>query len=116
VCDFGTQIFVLDGMNLQRSDKLFLALGLVTMFSAFGVFAKKLMHQCSLRRVTVVPFIKMKGTIAPGRFEHRHTSLTVATLVFVLKWYSTPWISDVVLNFLFLCMKSREASPPPSTI
>jgi hypothetical protein len=40
VCDFGTQIFVLDGMNLRRSDKLFLALGLVTMFSAFGVFAK----------------------------------------------------------------------------
>jgi hypothetical protein len=36
----------------------------------------------------------------------------LAMLVFVLKWYFAPWTSDVVLNFLFLCMVSLEASPP----
>jgi hypothetical protein len=35
----------------------FLALGLATMFSAFGIFAKKLMRRCSLRLLTVVPFV-----------------------------------------------------------
>jgi hypothetical protein len=54
-----------------------------------------------------------KGDYSPVRFEHRHTSSTGATLMFVLKWYSAPWTSDVVLNFLFLCMRSREASPLP---
>jgi hypothetical protein len=113
---FGTKIFVLDGMNLRRPDMLFLALGLLTMFSAFGVFAKKLMRWCSLRQVTVVPFVDTKGTTTPSRFEHRHMSSMVATPVFVLKWYSAPWTRNVVLNFLFLCMKSREASPLPSIV
>jgi hypothetical protein len=50
-----------------------------------------------------------EGDYNLGRFEYRHTSSAGATSVFVLKWYSTPWTSDVVLNFLFLCMVSREA-------
>jgi hypothetical protein len=112
----GTKVFVLDGMDLRWSEGLFLALGLVTMFSAFGVFAKKLMRRCSSRQVMVVPFVEMKGTTTPDRFEHRHTSSTVATPVFVLKWYIAPWTSDVVLNFLLVCIMSWEASPPPSTI
>jgi hypothetical protein len=70
MCAIWYRDFVLDGMNLRRSDILFLALGLATMFPTFGVFAKKLMHRCSLRWVTVVPFIATKGTTALDRFEH----------------------------------------------
>jgi hypothetical protein len=69
------------------------------------------MHRCSLRQLMVVPFTKAKGTTTLGLFEYRHTSSAVARPVFILKWYSIPWTSDVVLNFLFLCMVSQEASP-----
>jgi hypothetical protein len=71
------------------------------------------MRRCSLWRVTVVPFAATKGTIAPDRFEHRQTSSTVAAPVFVLKWYSAPWTSDVVLNFLFLCLPERKSATLP---
>jgi hypothetical protein len=96
-------------MNLWGSDRVFLTLGLVTMFLVFGVFAKKLMRLCSLRWVMVVPFITTKGIIAPSRFEHRHTSSTVAAPAFVLKWYSAPWTSDVVLNLLFLRLPNQKS-------
>jgi hypothetical protein len=59
---------------------------------------------------------RSEGDYNPSHFEHRHTTSTGAMLVFVLKWYFAPWTSDVVLNFLFLYMVNREASPSPSTM
>jgi hypothetical protein len=36
----------------------------------------------------------------------------MAIPVFVLMWYSTPWTSDVVLNFLFLCLSGQKSATP----
>jgi hypothetical protein len=80
------------------------------------MFSQKVHALMFIMHMMVVPFIEMKGTTAPGCFEHQNTSLGMAMLMFVLMWYSIPWTSDVVLNFLFLCMVSREAPPPPSTV
>jgi hypothetical protein len=36
----------------------------------------------------------------------------VAAPVFVLKWYSAPWTSDVVLNFLFMRLSGQKSATP----
>jgi hypothetical protein len=53
-----------------------------------------------------------EGDYSPDRFEHQHTSSIVVAPVFVLKWYSTPWTSDVVLNFLFLHLPNQKSTAP----
>jgi hypothetical protein len=88
--------------------------------SRFGVnvsyfwcfFCKKLMCWCSIWLVIVVPLVEMKGTTTPSCIEHRHISSMVVASVFVLRWYSTPWTSDMVLNFLLMCMVNWESVTP----
>jgi hypothetical protein len=68
--------------------------------------------ECSLRLLPVMPLIETKGTTATGYIEHRQMSSTRDGLVFVLRWYCDPWTSDVVLNFLFLCVVNQKSITP----
>jgi hypothetical protein len=60
----------------------------------------------------MVVVFEMRGITTLGRIEHQHMRSIGATSVFVLKWYAAPWTSDVVLDFLFLCMANQKSVTP----